>query len=234
MININTRFKKGISPWNKGKKNCYSNETLKKISLSGKGRVPWNKGKKCPQFSIPCSEEKKIKISLAKIGKKVPSLIGNKNGFKKGSTSLKKGKIFVPLDIQIKKRNIYRLNHKKEKREYDKTYKNDRYHNDIDYKLRSVLRSRVRMAIKANKTQKYFKTAKLIGCTVEELKIHLENQFKSGMTWNNWGVFGWHIDHIKPCASFDLTKEDEQLKCFHYTNLQPLWAEENMKKKDRC
>ena len=75
---------------------------------------------------------------------------------------------------------------------------------------------------------KYFKTTNLIGCTVEQLKQHLESHFKVGMFWSNYGK--WHIDHIKPCASFDLSKESEQKKCFHYTNLQPLWAKENREK----
>jgi len=71
---------------------------------------------------------------------------------------------------------------------------------------------------------------KLVGCSIDQLKQHIEKQFKKGMSWDNWGIYGWHIDHIKPCASFDLTKESEQKKCFHYTNLQPLWAKENLKK----
>lgn len=72
-----------------------------------------------------------------------------------------------------------------------------------------------------------------MGCSTETLKLHLEKQFKPGMTWGNHGVKGWHIDHIKPCASFDLTKPDDQLKCFHYTNLQPLWWHENLSKGDK-
>jgi len=59
---------------------------------------------------------------------------------------------------------------------------------------------------------------------------HIEKQFKPGMNWENYSLYGWHIDHIRPCASFDLTKEEEIQKCFHYSNLQPLWAEENLKK----
>jgi hypothetical protein len=71
-------------------------------------------------------------------------------------------------------------------------------------------------------------TQELIGCDIEQLWIHLEKSFKSGMTRKNYGK--WHVDHIIPCASFDLTKPEEQAKCFHYTNLQPLWASENLAK----
>ena len=68
-------------------------------------------------------------------------------------------------------------------------------------------------------------TRDLIGCSPAELVRYLEAQFVEGMSWGNREL--WHIDHIKPCASFDLTNPDEQKKCFHYTNLRPRWATEN-------
>jgi hypothetical protein len=61
--------------------------------------------------------------------------------------------------------------------------------------------------------------------------LHLQLQFRDGMSWNNYGRV-WHVDHIKPCASFNLLDESEQLKCFHYSNLQPLFAHENLVKGD--
>lgn len=73
-------------------------------------------------------------------------------------------------------------------------------------------------------------TKDLIGCTTEELWLHLEAQFTEGMTRENYGE--WHVDHIRPCASFDLTCPEQQRECFHYSNLQPLWAEDNLKKSD--
>ena len=73
-------------------------------------------------------------------------------------------------------------------------------------------------------------TMNLLGCTIQEAREYLEKQFKEGMTWENHGHETWHIDHIIPCASFDLTDPEQQKKCFHYTNLQPLWAKENMSK----
>lgn len=71
----------------------------------------------------------------------------------------------------------------------------------------------------------------LIGCSVEKLMEHLEKQFTEGMTWGNYGR--WHVDHIKPCAMFDFSKPEHQQECFHYSNLQPLWAKDNLKKSDK-
>ena len=73
-------------------------------------------------------------------------------------------------------------------------------------------------------------TRKIIGCTPEELVIHIESQFIEGMTWQNYGE--WEVDHIIPCASFDFSDPEQQRKCFHYTNLQPLWEKDNIIKSD--
>jgi hypothetical protein len=70
-----------------------------------------------------------------------------------------------------------------------------------------------------------------IGCSIEHLKDYLQSKFENGMTWENYGK--WHIDHIRPCASFDLTDIEQQKICFNYKNLQPLWAEDNFKKSDK-
>ena len=70
----------------------------------------------------------------------------------------------------------------------------------------------------------------LTGCTVAELRQYLEAQFTDGMSWENRSE--WHIDHVRPCASFDLTDPEQQRECFHYTNLQPLWAADNLSKSD--
>jgi hypothetical protein len=117
-------------------------------------------------------------------------------------------------------KNRERINERKRKRE--KT-------NNIA-RLRRVLRHRIYDSIKNNHGTKAYKTQQLIGCTVLELREYLKKQFKEGMTWENYGHKTWHIDHIIPCASFDLTDPEQQKKCFHYTNLQPLWASENLSK----
>ncbi len=93
------------------------------------------------------------------------------------------------------------------------------------------LRKRIYNAIsqkRCNGAVKSAKTIELLGTSIDTVYKHLEAQFKDGMTWENYGK--WHVDHILPCSSFDLTKPEEQLKCFNYKNLQPLWAIDNLKK----
>jgi len=106
----------------------------------------------------------------------------------------------------------------------------ERRKNNINFCIKNKLRMRISCAVKSQGTYKADKTMNLIGCTINDLKNYLEEQFMEGMTWDNYGLYGWHIDHIIPCVSFDFTKEEEQKKCFHYTNLQPLWARENLRK----
>jgi|TARA_B110000263_G_C15275430_1_gene495625 hypothetical protein len=71
-------------------------------------------------------------------------------------------------------------------------------------------------------------SSNLLGCNVDELMEHLKSKFTEGMSFDNYGE--WHMDHVIPCCAFDLTKPEEQYKCFHYTNIQPLWAKDNEKK----
>jgi hypothetical protein len=116
----------------------------------------------------------------------------------------------------------YYQDHKKEIYQYIK----NKFKTNINCKLAHYLRTRIVRALRGN--PKLFTTMKLVGCSIEKLKQHLEKQFTKGMNWSNYGK--WHIDHIKPCASFDLNKPEEQVRCFNYKNLQPLWAKENLRK----
>lgn len=85
-------------------------------------------------------------------------------------------------------------------------------------------------AIKHHKGTKETSSIELLGADIETVRQHIEKQFSEGMSWDNHGTVGWHIDHIIPCSAFDLTKEEEQKKCFHFSNLQPLWYDENLRK----
>ena len=107
-------------------------------------------------------------------------------------------------------------------------YQKDKQQNDVGFRIRMTLTSRIKEAVKNAKTEKCDKSVSLLGCSIEQVRTHLEKQFSEGMTWENHGE--WHIDHIKPCVAFDLSKEEEQRECFHYSNLQPLWAKDNIRK----
>jgi len=94
--------------------------------------------------------------------------------------------------------------------------------------LKDILRKRVRNALLG--TAKAETTMNLLGCSMEELRRHLESNFEEGMSWGNHGIHGWHIDHKIPCSAFDLTDPEQQKECFNFRNLQPLWAKDNWSK----
>jgi hypothetical protein len=140
-------------------------------------------------------------------------------------------------EYYLKNRNkILKMNKKYGKKRYQKNkkqiiishiiYKKNKYRIDPNFRIICCLRSRFLQSLDGKK--KIYSPLKLLGCSVAFLKKYLEKYFKSGMSWSNYGR--WHIDHIRPCASFDLSRPSEQRKCFHYTNLQPLWAKENLSK----
>lgn len=120
----------------------------------------------------------------------------------------------------------YYENNKEKIMEYKKGYQRKRCQNDPVFRMIKNYRSRTSKAY-SNET-KSKSTMELLGCTGPELKEHLEKQFQPGMTHENYGE--WHIDHIRPCASFDLSDPKQEQACFHYTNLQPLWAQHNLSK----
>jgi hypothetical protein len=120
-------------------------------------------------------------------------------------------------------------NNKDKIRLSDRVYSKNRKRVDLNYKLKCNIRSKISYELKNNIKRK--STVDLLGCTVDKLRAHLESKFKEGMTWNNYGE--WHIDHIKPCSMFDFSNKEHQVDCFHYTNLQPLWAKENIIKSNK-
>lgn len=102
---------------------------------------------------------------------------------------------------------------------------------NLEHRLAKRLRTRLVNAIRGN--QKTGSAIRDLGCSMIELRWHLESKFQHGMSWNNYGRNGWHVDHIKPLSSFNLS-DPEQLKiACHYTNLQPLWAQQNLKKSNK-
>ena len=124
--------------------------------------------------------------------------------------------------------NIRRLQHKKtvSGRTSKRAYEKRKLSNDIQYRLACRLRRRLSQALKG--IYKSGSAVHDLGCSIEKFKVYLESLFQSGMSWDNYGE--WHIDHIIPLSKFDLTDREQLLKACHYTNLQPLWAEDNLRK----
>ena len=120
---------------------------------------------------------------------------------------------------------LWRQNNKDLLNEYNKTWRKTKYHNEPIFKLICLVRGRIRHAMISHSKNK--SSIEYLGCTPDELKTYLEKQFTFGMNWKNHG-FGWHIDHIIPLASATSVKEVETL--LHYTNLQPLWKQDNLRK----
>lgn len=101
---------------------------------------------------------------------------------------------------------------------------------DPNIRLKANLHSRLLWALHEQRGRKHANTMSIIGCSIEFLKTYLEAKFLPGMSWENYGRYGWHVDHIWPCASFDLTDPEQQKICFGYQNLQPLWEVDNLRK----
>ena len=122
--------------------------------------------------------------------------------------------------------NTWRANHKSVRAKYV----TNRRRSDLGFRLRANLRCRIYHALRHQK--KPGSTPALIGCTIPEFKAHIASLFVPGLSWGNYGRLAgqWSIDHIKPCCMFDLTDERQMGQCFHYTNMQPLWHVDNMKK----
>jgi hypothetical protein len=145
----------------------------------------------------------------------------------------------INRDKILAKKRDYTAKTKDQKRVYDIEYRKNnkskiaKYKKDwaiknkdkLEYKIVRNLRRRIHHAIKDNYKSDH--TITLLGCTIEFFLNYLESMFYEDMNWQNYGSI-WHIDHIKPCYTFDLSKEEEQRTCFHYTNQRPLLASENL------
>ncbi len=208
--------------------NKFVKTTIKKKycskECSKKGIIEWRK-----EYSKNHAKEKALydKLYYKKYNQRI--LIRNKRAYKKNkhrdALTMKKYYNSNKETIKIRGREYYRL-YKNEMMIKSKIYARKRRKTDISFKLLCYLRNRIYYALIGKNKSK--STRNLIGCSVEQLKSHLQSKFTKGMAWNNYGK--WHVDHIKPCCSFDLSKPEEQEKCFNYTNLQPLWAKDNLRK----
>lgn len=148
-------------------------------------------------------------------------------GFKKGHVP--SNKLFGEDKKEaIEKAKINRKKWREENRELINKKRKEKYHNNPSFKIAANLRKRLSFLLRYRLNKKSEQTLDLLGCKFEDFLLHLSNKFKEGMSFDNYGK--WHIDHIIPCYNFDLSLREEREKCFHYTNLQPLWAQENLSK----
>lgn len=179
--------------------------------------------KKCHLSSFDCywTEDKDsfLKEEYPNKGAKKCSEILNCS---EGTVYRRAKKLGLKFDLppKIKKQGTYYSRNKEKVNKYALDYQNNRRKTDSKFALLVRLRSRLYRLI--SRGHKAASTLELIGCDLDFLKQHLENQFVEGMTWENKHL--WDIDHIIPCYFFDLDKEEDQRKCFHYSNLRPLWS----------
>jgi hypothetical protein len=144
------------------------------------------------------------------------------------------------IDTRWRKNNLekvnarvakWRKNNLEKVRAAKNDYEKERKAADPGYKLMKNIRTAMNTALKHG--YKAGHTTELLGCSIEYLRHHLENQFTEGMTWDNYGRHGWHIDHIIPVSYFDHNDPEQQRRTWHYTNLQPLWAIDNLRKSNK-
>lgn len=110
-------------------------------------------------------------------------------------------------------------------------WNHSRQSSNLERRIIKNISSRIRFALKRGHFTKNQSSVEILGCNIKEYKDYLENMFLTNMSWENYGFTGWHIDHIVPLCTFNLTDSEEQRKAFHYTNTQPLWRVDNLKKR---
>lgn len=190
---------------------------------------------------------KKNKDSIVKIKKKYvdnnkEKVLESKQHWFDNNPNYKKEYYEKNIDKIKNNRKVNYYNNREEKIEYSKNYskKNRKKVNeyvkikrntDPLFKLRANTRTRINIFLKSKNVKKYNKTIEIIGCSFDFLKEYLEKQFLPGMSWDNYGLYTWHIDHKIPLSS--AKSKEEIYKLCHYTNLQPLWAEDNLRKQSK-
>ena len=146
-----------------------------------------------------------------------------------------------------RKKSDYYKKYREEHKEYFNTYSNNHYHTkkelyrewernrlrtDSTFRVKKSIMAMLHFHLKKNNEYKNKHTIEYLGCSIDEYRKYLENKFTPEMSWENYGTY-WEIDHIKPISSFNLNNPEELTKCFHYTNTQPLYWEDNLKKSNK-
>lgn len=199
-----------------------------------------NKKKNLIFFSKDVSHGNPIYRKLCKDcrnkNKRIPEHLKKHNRKPRQNTDFKRGYKTCGKCKQSKNLNNFHFKNK-EKKWYRsqckkcvyKIFKNKKEKN-INFRTLISLRDRTRNILSGIK--KSDSTINLLGCSIADFRKYIKNLFKDNMSWENYGRYGWHIDHILPCELFDLTDPKQQKICFNYKNLQPLWHSDNMNKSD--
>jgi hypothetical protein len=189
-----------------------------------------------------CREEKELcdfsmnksyKSGVYNRCKQCESERGKEYHIKNREKNLSRGKEYYikNKEKQLSRHKEYNIKNKEKIQSYNNEYKRNRKLNDPIFKLVQTVRVRLCEYLNTTGITKNKKTFDIVGCTPNYLKEHLEIQFTHGMSWENHGLFGWHIDHIVPLSS--AKTEEDLYKLCHYTNLQPLWAKDNLSKSNK-
>lgn len=218
-------------------KNTYNNWCKECVTEYSKER--WKNGERKKKEALKEEEITEVDYKTCRECKENKS----SNDFHKNKFS--KDRLQSKCKICQRKYNQNKTNRERHNKLRRESFKNDievrrkvyerrkkKMNNDPSFKIRINLASRIITALKndSRNWNKPCRTIEFLGCSYKFLKEYLEVRFLAGMTWNNYGVNGWHVDHIIPCCSFDLTNPEQQKICFNYTNLRPMWAEDNRKK----
>ena len=182
-------------------------------------------------------QSEKGKIGMKKYQQSEKGRAAIRKGIKRYQ-STKHGKVAVKIAqkkwrLENKEKIIAYKKSEKGKAKQSKSlraYYRRRIKKDPAFKLSRIMRNRLQTFLKRKGLNKSNKTMELVGCSKDFLREHLEKQFKPGMNWSNHNFRGWHVDHIVPLSKFDCSDPDQLKRACHYSNLQPLWAEENFKK----
>jgi hypothetical protein len=227
-INYNKNISEDTKQKNKERKKIYKEKNKDILKVKNKEYYFKNKdiiSKKQKDYRVNNSEEiyKKAK-EWYKNNKEIVSKKSKEYRLKNAEEVKERKKDYYEKnkDIISKKQKDYKSNNK------DKRNKNERERraNDNLFKITSSIRTLISMSIRNKGYTKKSKTYEILGCTFEEFKLHIESQFTEGMSWDNRNK--WHLDHIIPISS--AKTEEEVIKLNHYTNFQPLWAIDNLRK----
>lgn len=199
--------------------------------------------KKCMnKKSYDYSQKNKNKIKEIKdkyVSKNKTKVLESKKEWFNKNPNYKKEHYLNKKDYYLEKKKEYYESNREKIIEKNKKYAKDnkelinkkntiKYQNNPLVKIKVSLRSRLRIFLTTKSFSKKNKTFDIVGCTPKVLKEHIEKQFVEGMSWDNYGFYGWHIDHIIPL--YYAKTEEDMYKLCHYTNLQPLWAKDNWRK----